>query len=79
MRSPACHTASLESVWDWRGSMLDQSPVSLGRRVQEVQLPTVAEVHVDPHGRHGSKLRTVRMMSIPLKCSWSFSSKIWWP
>jgi len=28
--------------------MLDQSPVSLGRRVQEVQLLTVAEVHVDP-------------------------------
>ena len=29
-----------------------------------------------PHGRHGSKLRTVRMMSMPLKCSRSFSSKI---
>ena len=29
-----------------------------------------------PHGRHGSKLRTARMMSMPLKCSRSFSSKI---
>ena len=29
-----------------------------------------------PQGRHGSKLRTVRMMSMPLKCSRSFSSKI---
>ena len=29
-----------------------------------------------PHGRQGSKLRTVRMMSIPLKFSRSFSSKI---
>ena len=27
-----------------------------------------------PHGRHGSKLRTVRMMSIPRKLSRSFSS-----
>src|SRR5439155_6241306 len=32
-----------------------------------------------PHGRHGSKLRTVRMMSIPRKFSWSFSSKIFCP
>ena len=32
-----------------------------------------------PHGRQGSKLRTVRMMSMPLKCSRSFSSKIGWP
>src|SRR5207249_11903946 len=32
-----------------------------------------------PHGRHGSKLRTVRMTSMPLKCSLSFSSKIGWP
>src|SRR4029079_2742774 len=29
-----------------------------------------------PQGRHGSKLRTARMMSIPRKLSWSFSSKI---
>ena len=29
-----------------------------------------------PHGRHGSKLRTARMMSIPLKFSGPFSSKI---
>jgi hypothetical protein len=29
-----------------------------------------------PHGRHGSKLRTARMMSIPLKFSGEFSSKI---
>ena len=29
-----------------------------------------------PHGRHGSKLRTVRMMSMPLKLSGPFSSKI---
>jgi len=29
-----------------------------------------------PQGRHGSKLRTARMMSIPLKFSWEFSSKI---
>ena len=32
-----------------------------------------------PHGRQGSKLRTVRMMSMPLKFSRSFSSKIGWP
>ncbi len=32
-----------------------------------------------PQGRQGSKLRTVRMMSMPLKCSRSFSSKIGWP
>ena len=32
-----------------------------------------------PHGRHGSKLRTVRMMSMPLKWSRSFSSKIGQP
>src|SRR5262249_52296202 len=32
-----------------------------------------------PHGRHGSKLRTVRMMSIPLKLSRPFSSKIFSP
>src|ERR671924_439187 len=32
-----------------------------------------------PHGRHGSKLRTVRMMSTPRKFSWSFSSKIFCP
>src|SRR5581483_6252956 len=29
-----------------------------------------------PHGRQGSKLRTARMMSIPLKLSRPFSSKI---
>src|SRR5262249_5102792 len=29
-----------------------------------------------PHGKHGSKLRTARMMSIPLNLSWPFSSKI---
>jgi hypothetical protein len=29
-----------------------------------------------PHGRQGSKLRTVRITSMPLKCSRSFSSKI---
>jgi len=29
-----------------------------------------------PHGRHGSKLRTARMMSIPLNWSGGFSSKI---
>ncbi len=29
-----------------------------------------------PHGRHGSKLRTARMMSTPLKSSGPFSSKI---
>src|SRR5207302_678709 len=29
-----------------------------------------------PHGRQGSKLRTVRMMSMPLKFSTLFSSKI---
>ncbi len=29
-----------------------------------------------PHGRHGSKERTARMMSIPLKFSGPFSSKI---
>jgi hypothetical protein len=29
-----------------------------------------------PQGRHGSKLRTVLMMSMPLKCSRSFSSKM---
>src|SRR5262249_12513407 len=29
-----------------------------------------------PHGRHGSKLRTERMMSMPLKRSGGFSSKI---
>ncbi len=29
-----------------------------------------------PHGRHGSKLRTARMMSMPLKLSGEFSSKI---
>src|SRR5882762_873906 len=29
-----------------------------------------------PHGRHGSKLLTVRMMSIPLKFAGPFSSKI---
>ena len=29
-----------------------------------------------PHGRHGSKLRTARMMSMPLKLSGPFSSKI---
>ena len=32
-----------------------------------------------PHGRHGSKLLTVRMMSMPLKLSRPFSSKIWSP
>ena len=32
-----------------------------------------------PHGRHGSKLRTARMMSMPRKSSWLFSSKIGWP
>src|SRR5579862_4638131 len=29
-----------------------------------------------PHGRHGSKLRTVRIMSMPLNLSGPFSSKI---
>ena len=29
-----------------------------------------------PHGRHGSNERTARMMSIPLKLSGPFSSKI---
>ena len=29
-----------------------------------------------PHGRQGSKLRTARMMSMPLKSSIAFSSKI---
>ena len=29
-----------------------------------------------PHGRHGSKDRTARMMSTPLKFSGPFSSKI---
>jgi hypothetical protein len=29
-----------------------------------------------PHGRHGSKLRTVRITSMPLKFSRPFSSKI---
>ena len=29
-----------------------------------------------PHGRHGSNERTARMMSIPLKFSGPFSSKI---
>jgi len=29
-----------------------------------------------PQGRHGSKLRTARMMSMPLNWSWPFSSKI---
>ena len=29
-----------------------------------------------PHGRQGSKLRTARMMSIPLNLSGPFSSKI---
>ena len=29
-----------------------------------------------PHGRHGSKLRTARMMSMPLNLSGPFSSKI---
>ncbi len=29
-----------------------------------------------PQGRHGSKLRTARMMSTPLKFSGPFSSKI---
>jgi hypothetical protein len=28
-----------------------------------------------PHGRHGSKLRTARMMSMPLKFSRELSSK----
>ena len=32
-----------------------------------------------PHGRHGSKLRTVRMMSMPLNLSGPFSSKIFSP
>ena len=32
-----------------------------------------------PQGRHGSKLRTVRMMSMPLKSSGPFSSKIGCP
>ena len=32
-----------------------------------------------PQGRHGSKLRTVRMMSMPLKSSGPFSSKIGLP
>ena len=32
-----------------------------------------------PHGRHGSKLRTARMMSMPRNASWPFSSKMGWP
>src|SRR5262249_53492295 len=32
-----------------------------------------------PHGRHGSKLRTVRMMSMPLNLSRGLSSKIGCP
>ena len=62
-------------------------PVRLSRPVVGVRRPGSASAAspapcpcprymCTPHGRHGSKLRTVRMMSMPLKCSRSFSSKI---
>src|SRR4029077_20066633 len=45
-------------VGEWRTSITRPSPTYMWT----------------PHGRHGSKLRTVRMMSMPLKSAWSFSS-----
>ena len=51
----------------------------LGRRVQLLEHLASPRYMCTPHGRHGSKLRTVRMMSMPLKWSRSFSSKIGWP
>ena len=38
--------------------------------------PPLPSYMCTPHGRHGSKLRTARMMSTPLKFSGPFSSKI---
>ena len=49
----------------------------LGGGVQHLQASCPSPRYMcTPHGRHGSKLRTVRMMSMPLKFSRSFSSKI---
>lgn len=46
------------------------------RVVSVLPLPTYM---CTPQGRQGSKLRTVRMMSTPLKSSGPFSSKMGWP
>ena len=46
------------------------------RGVQLLQHVAPAEIHVDAQGRHGSKLLTDRMMSMPLNESSPFSSKI---
>src|SRR5262249_15297864 len=52
--------ARLSSVGEWRVSIVLPFPRYM----------------CTPHGRQGSKLRTARMMSMPLKLSRPFSSKI---
>ena len=57
----------------------DDQPSTLGSIVGECSLRStfpLPRYMCTPHGRHGSKLRTARMMSMPLKLSIEFSSKI---
>jgi hypothetical protein len=66
---PSCpaHPASLGRVDHRRGVHL----------LEHVPWPFLDGMNMcTPHGRQGSKLRTVRMMSMPLKFSLEFSSKI---
>ena len=44
--------------------------------VAHLDRPAASQVHVDAAGQTGIEARTVRMMSIPLKLSGPFSSKI---
>src|SRR6185503_8558638 len=48
---------------------------SVGKWAASTTLPLPRYIWT-PHGKQGSKLRTVRMMSMPLKFSGPFSSKI---
>ncbi len=57
---PVGHDGWTPNVGEWR---------------TEISLP-LPRYMCTPQGRHGSKLRTVRMMSMPLKVSGPFSSKI---
>jgi len=57
------------------GGAIPYSRLRIGWGSAAGPVTSPCEVHMHPHGRHGSKLRTVRMIRC-LKCSLSFSSKI---
>ena len=64
--------SAMSVLLSW-ASLAQLSPVGVCMTLRTFPAPVYM---CTPHGRHGSKLRTARMMSMPLKFSGPFSSKI---